>query len=166
MSELWEILHINGRPDEDNQYIFHVGQHGEDKEVELQILLLVTALKAMTPESVHLVKQHGSDLLIPGEVGELVSQMWSLLPVGAVINKDVLVMHSQMFNQTANAHNMVDFPLERCAAVTSCLIPDPVDTNSDPVFLQQLKGLEHMTDGTVAIVRVTPEGNFPPDNAR
>lgn len=157
LSLLWQILDINGSPELDNQYIFNCGKPSSDDGI---VMLALCALKVLYPESVHLLTrgEHAGDGRGGAHDGNF--------SLGAVVNREVLVMHSDLFDQTANAHNVMSPGSSPDRRLSNPLIPEPVDTNSDPVFLQQLKGLEETSDPTVAQIRVTPSRLFTPDNAR
>jgi len=169
VNKLWEIIDINGYPEADNQYIFNGDVFWHDTHDTLQLLVALFALKTQQPDYVHILYRGSLDTLPQSShlVVQLLTSMAQHLPFGAVLNQEVLILHKDLFDDAVSAHNTAPLPNpSESRRFTSTLIPDPVDTNSDPVFMQQLKGLEASTDATVAIIRVTPSAVLTPDNAR
>lgn len=168
VDKLWEIIEINGYPEGDNQYIFNGDFLWHDTPGCLELVVALFALKVQQPDYVHILHRNSMDLMQESTKLELrlLNIMARHLPFGAVLNNEVLILHKELFDDAVSAHNTAPVPNADSRRFTNTLIPDPVDTKSDPVFMQQLKGLEASTDATVAIIRVTPSAVMTPDNAR
>lgn len=165
VDKLWDIFEINGEPDEDNPYIFN-GDLFEHGACELTTALF--ALKLLYPESVHILRRSGGSACPQsGSIhAAAVEHVTSLLPIGAMLNKEVLLLHADLFADDCRKAVSPQSSPTASRKPLPALLPYPSADPLDPVFLQQLKGLESTKDPTVATVRITPQGILLPDNGR
>jgi len=168
VEKLWRIFEINGEPDEDNPYIFN-GDIFDNHCVELTTALF--CLKLLYPDSVHILRRVGNIQTTSTSNGDAshtaaLEAVTCLLPIGAMINKEVLILHADLFDEECcRAESPPTSPKSHKRSLPA-LLPYPSADPHDPVFLQQLKGLESVHDTTVATIRITPNSIMLPDNAR
>jgi hypothetical protein len=83
-----------------------------------------------------------------------------------MLNNEVLILHADLFAE--DCRRAISPPVSPATQRQQLpeLLPYPTADPQDPVFLQQLKGLESAQDTTVATIRVTPCAILLPDNAR
>jgi len=160
IEKLWDVFEINGVPQEDNPYIFNgdIIRGGRD----MQLATALFALKIMQPSAVHILTSSHNQMESSQPMGVLLN----MLPLGAMLNREVMILHSTLFADGCRRILPPNVSPRRQYQQFPALLPEPTADPNDPVFLQQLKGLEAGSDTTVATIRVTQQGILLPDNAR
>jgi len=169
VEKLWRVFEINGQPDEDNPYIFN-GDVFQRNSMDMAAALF--ALKILYPAYVYILRSNiyrGSSPAKQGTGGKLweaVEALTAACPLGVMLNNEVLILHSDLFaDDCRRAISPPATPYSQRHQLPA-LLPYPTADPLDPVFLQQLKGLETSHDTTVATIRISPNSILVPDNAR
>jgi serine/threonine-protein phosphatase 5 len=110
--DLLNIFEINGLPSETNPYLFN-GDFVDRGSFSLEVILLLFAWKLCYPDYFHLVrgnhetrnmnKMYGFEGEVKSkydmDVMELFSETFCYLPLCAVLNNKIMVVHGGLFNQ-------------------------------------------------------------------
>ena len=141
------IFSINGNPSESNPYLFN-GDFIDRGSFCAEVMSTLMAWKVLYPkhffmsrgnhESKNLNKLYGFENEIKHKFDartyELFSDMFSLLPIGHVINGKILVMHGGLFSkddvklsEIVAIHRKREIPEE--GLMCECLWSDPKDDN-------------------------------------